>query len=119
MPRSHGIDANPFSCNFPSEAERERIEGALRSRVMHPLSRPANLRRTRRNIHDRAAASFMASRHAPHGFASANHRPDYIHSENLRERRAGNRLNPRKPSSNSSIVHQTGKRSQLAFGGFE
>jgi hypothetical protein len=81
-----------------------------------PFPGPADLRRAGRNIHDGAPCAAIPRRHAPYGFAGAEHRTDYVHGENLSEHCARNCFDACKPACYTGVVDEAGERAQFAFG---
>ena len=53
--RAHRVHPDAFGRHLTGEADGERVDGALRRRVVDPLAGPTEHRRHRRHVHDRTA----------------------------------------------------------------
>ena len=107
-PRPHGVDADAFGGDLAREPDRERVDRALRRRVIDVLARRSEPRRDRRDVDDDAARPAVAGGHPPHGLARAQHRAHDVHGEHPRDPLGGHHLQPHLRLDDAGVVDEGG-----------
>ena len=111
--RAHGVHADAFLRHFLREPDGERVDGALRGRVVHVLAGRAELRGPRRDVDDRAARAAVARGHAPHRFARAQEGAGDVGGEHALEARGVHLVQAHLVLEDAGVVDQRRDRAQL------
>src|SRR5438874_5387550 len=104
--RSHRVHADAFGADLLCEAERQRIDRALRRGIVDVHGRRAKARRDRREVDDRAAGAAVARRHAFHRFACAEKAAGDVDGEHALEARHAHLIDARRAIDDAGVVDE-------------
>ena len=116
--RPDSVDADALSPDLLGQADRHRVEGALRGGVVDPLTRPAQPGGDGGDVDDDPALAAVEGRHAPHGLAGAEERADDVDGRHPPEPLRRQFVDPPLLVGDAGVVDQGGDPAE-AGGGLE
>src|SRR4029453_654010 len=117
--RSNRVHPNSFLRYLFSQANRQRIHGALRGGIVDVLAGGSEPRSAGRSVDDGSAGPATFRRHAAHRFAGADERADDVGRKDSLDALRVHRFHSHLRLDDADIVHQRRQRSELAVARLE